>query len=369
MLFPYNIKNKFIRKLNWPLISSAGILLFIGLINLYSASYKIQGAGLFYTQLTWVVLGTAVFFCVSLIDYRFFIRTAYIFYIFNIVSLIAVALFGRDFGGAKRWLSLGLFNYQPSETTKIVLIILLARILSVKRSWKFMTFTELLKPAVLVLLPLFFIARQPDLGTALITLIIAGSILVFAKLDKNILLFSLGAMIFITPLAWNFGLKEYQKNRIRTFISPDRDPTGTGYNIIQSKIAIGSGWIIGKGFQKGTQSQLEFLPERSTDFIFSVLSEEHGFIGSIITIFLFLWLIGIGFHSAFQSRDKPGVFLCIGMSFYLFWHIFINIGMTMGILPVVGVPLPLISYGGSSLLTTLFALGIISSVSYRKYLF
>ena len=371
MLFPNNTTNNIIKKLNWPLIVTTSILLIIGLINIYSASYRTQdtSVNLFYMQLIWVVLGFTVFFFISLIDYHFLTRTAYILYGLNIISLIAVSLFGNVFGGAKRWLDLGLFNYQPSETTKLVLIVLLARILSTKRSWRFMTFVELLKPAILITLPIIFIVSQPDLGTALITLIIASSILIFAKVNKNILLSSLGIIIFITPLVWSFGLKEYQKNRILTFISPDRDPSGTGYNIIQSKIAIGSGQVLGKGFQKGTQSQLEFLPERSTDFIFSVLSEEHGFIGSIITILLFLFLILIGFHSAFQSRDKDGVFLCVGMSFYLFWHTFINIGMTMGIVPVVGIPLPLISYGGSSLLTTMVALGVISSVSCRRYLF
>ena len=366
MLFPNRKTNTILKRLNWPLIAATSALLIIGLINIYSASYRTQ---LFYMQLIWVLLGFVVFFFVSFINYRLLTRTAYILYGINMASLIAVSLFGNVFGGAKRWLDLGLFNYQPSETTKLVLIILLARILSTKRSWRFMTFVELLKPAVLITLPIIFIVSQPDLGTALITLIIASSILIFAKVDKNILLSSLAVIIVITPLAWSFGLKEYQKNRILTFISPDRDPSGTGYNIIQSKIAIGSGQIFGKGFQKGTQSQLEFLPERSTDFIFSVLSEEYGFIGSIITVLLFLLLILIGFHSAFQSRDKNGVFLCVGMSFYLFWHTFINIGMTMGIVPVVGIPLPLISYGGSSLLTTMVALGIISSVSCRKYLF
>ena len=370
MLFPDNTTSNIIKKLNWPLIVTTSILLLIGLINIYSASYRTQDiSNLFYMQLIWVVLGFAVFFFISLIDYHFLTRTAYILYSINIISLIAVSLFGNVFGGAKRWLDLGLFNYQPSETTKLVLIVLLARILSTKRSWRFMTFVELLKPAILITLPLIFIVIQPDLGTALITLIIASSILIFAKVNKNILLSSLGVIIVITPLVWSVGLKEYQKNRILTFISPDRDPSGTGYNIIQSKIAIGSGQVLGKGFQKGTQSQLEFLPERSTDFIFSVLSEEHGFIGSIITVLLFLFLILIGFHSAFQSRDKDGVFLCVGMSFYLFWHTFINIGMTMGIVPVVGIPLPLISYGGSSLLTTMVALGVISSVSCRRYLF
>ena len=213
-----------------------------------------------------------------------------------------VSLFGSVFGGSRRWLDLGLFNYQPSETFKIILIFLLARILSTKRSWRAMTTMELIKPLCLILFPVLFIIFQPDLGTALITLIITSSIIVFAKVHKNILFFSILFILSISPIAWNFVLKDYQKNRILTFISPGRDPRGTGYNTIQSKIAIGSGQFLGKGFQKGTQSQLEFLPERHTDFIFSVLSEEHGFIGSVVTILLFFIF---NYHWDFIPHSNP----------------------------------------------------------------
>ncbi len=360
-----------VKKLNWSLIITTVTLIIIGLINLYSISHRTHSTTthLFYLQMIWVALGITVFFCISFINYHFFTRAAYFLYGLNLTFLIMVYFFGSVFGGSKRWLDLGLFNYQPSETLKIILIFILARVLSAKRSWQSMSIKELIRPLLFICIPVFFIMYQPDLGTALIILIITSSIVIFAKVNKNILLYSLLLILCISPVAWNFGLKEYQKNRILTFISPGRDPRGTGYNTIQSKIAIGSGQFLGKGFQKGTQSQLEFLPERHTDFIFSVLSEEHGFIGSIITILLFLFLIIIGFHTAFQSKDKVGVFLCVGMSFYIFWHMFINIGMTMGLLPVVGIPLPLLSYGGSGLLSTMVALGVISSVSYRRYLF
>ena len=360
-----------IKKLNWSLIITTVTLLIIGLINLYSISHRTYSTTthLFRLQLVWIAMGVAVFLCVSFINYHLFTRTAYILYGLNLTCLVLVNFFGSTFGGSKRWLDLGLFNYQPSETFKIILVFFLARILSIKRSWRSMTAIELLKPLFFILLPVLFIIFQPDLGTALIILIITSSIIIFAKVHKNILFSAVLLILCISPLVWNFVLKEYQKNRILTFISPGRDPRGTGYNMIQSKIAIGSGQFLGKGFQKGTQSQLEFLPERHTDFIFSVLSEEHGFIGSIITIILFLFLIILGFHTAFQSKDKVGVFLCVGMSFYIFWHVFINIGMTMGLLPVVGIPLPLLSYGGSGLLSTMVALGVISSVSYRRYLF
>ena len=359
------------KKFNWSLIVTIVTLLIIGLINLYSISHRVQSnmTHLFYLQLIWITLGVGVFFLLSLVNYHFFTKLAYILYGINFFLLIVVHFFGSTFGGSKRWLDLGLFNYQPSETLKIILIFVLARLLSVKRSWHAMSLTELIKPLVLVVAPLLFILFQPDLGTALMILIISSSMIIFAKVRKNILLYAFMFVLCASPVAWHFVLKDYQKDRILTFISPGRDPRGTGYNTIQSKIAIGSGRFLGKGFRKGTQSQLKFLPEQHTDFIFSVLSEEHGFIGGTVTILLFLFLIVLGFHSAFKSRDKVGVFLCAGMSFYLFWHVFINIGMTMGLLPVVGIPLPLLSYGGSGMLTTMTALGVISSVSYRRYLF
>jgi rod shape determining protein RodA len=171
------------------------------------------------------------------------------------------------------------------------------------------------------------------------------------------------------PAAWTWVLHDYQKNRIFTFLYPDRDPRGAGYNSIQSKIAVGSGRVLGKGFRKGTQSQLEFLPERHTDFIFSVLSEEHGFIGSVTTVGLFAVLFLLGTRIASQARDKAGSLIAIGVMALLFWHMFVNIGMVIGLLPIVGIPLPLLSYGGSSMLTTMTAMGLVSSVAYRKFLF
>jgi rod shape determining protein RodA len=171
------------------------------------------------------------------------------------------------------------------------------------------------------------------------------------------------------PIAWNFGLKEYQKNRVLTFLSPGRDPRGSGYNSIQSKIAVGSGKVLGKGFRKGTQSQLEFLPERHTDFIFSVLSEEHGFIGSVTTLGLFIILYLMAIRIAIQARDKAGALIVVGVLAYMFWHVFVNMSMVIGLMPIVGVPLPLLSYGGSSMLSTMLGMGLISSVAYRRYLF
>jgi rod shape determining protein RodA len=222
---------------------------------------------------------------------------------------------------------------------------------------------------VLIGIPFVVTAEQPDLGTAMMLLIIGGSVLFFLRIKRRILAAVAIFGIVIGLGGWFFALRDYQKDRVYTFLDPGRDPRGKGYNSIQSKIAVGSGKVFGKGFRKGTQSQLEFLPERHTDFIFSVLSEEHGFVGSFTTIGLFATLFLLGVRIASQARDKGGAIITVGVMATLFWHQFINIGMVMGLLPIVGVPLPLLSYGGSNMLTTMMALGLVSSVSYRKHMF
>lgn len=228
---------------------------------------------------------------------------------------------------------------------------------------------SLIRPAAILLPPFALTVIQPDLGTAMLLAIISGSMILFIGVRPAILIIAAIACVVAAPLIWNFGLRDYQRDRVMTFLSPGRDPRGAGYNSIQSKIAVGSGQILGKGFRKGSQSQLEFLPERHTDFIFSVLSEEHGFVGSITTLALFLVIFFMGVRIASQAPDKMGALVAIGVTAYLFWHVTINMGMVIGLLPIVGVPLPLLSYGGSSMLTTMVAMGLLSSVAYRRYLF
>lgn len=344
----------------------------IGLINLYSATHGIyhrDRSDLFWMQIAWLVVAWGMFMIVTMIDYRALVKRAYWIYGINLAALVGVATVGTVSLGARRWLDLGFFKYQPSETMKVVLILVMAKILTSKPANKSLGIKELLWPGLLMILPWFLTVRQPDLGTATLMLATAGTMILFIGIRKPILIFVAVLGIVAAPLVWNFGLKEYQQNRVLTFLSPGRDPRGTGYNSIQSKIAVGSGKIVGKGFRKGTQSQLEFLPERHTDFIYSVLSEEHGFIGSFITLGLFFIVYLMIVKIASQARDKAGTLLVIGVGGYLFWHMFVNMGMVMGLLPIVGAPLPLISYGGSGLLTTMVALGLVSSVAYRKYLF
>ncbi|MBC86618.1 MAG: rod shape-determining protein RodA [Bdellovibrionaceae bacterium] len=344
----------------------------IGLINLYSATNSASAAQmsrLFNQQLIWLCVGWGIFFFTTILDYKFFKRFAFVFYAINIVALVLVSFYGKKFYGAQRWLDLGFFRYQPSETMKLAMVLVMARVLSRYEAQNGLGIKELLVPLGLTAIPVLLTVKQPDLGTGILILAVCVSMIMFVGVRKPILIAAIVTGLVAAPVLWSFGLKKYQKNRILTFVDPGRDPRGTGYNSIQSKIAVGSGRILGKGFRKGTQSQLEFLPERHTDFIYSVLSEEHGFIGSVATFGLFLTLYWMALRIATQARDKFGALITVGVLAYLFWHVTVNIGMVIGLLPIVGVPLPLLSYGGSSMLATMAGLGLISGVAYRKYLF
>lgn len=363
----------FLRKLDLNFILVILALNIIGLINLFSATHGLSVdnmGGLFYQQIVWLGVGWTIFLVLTFVDYQLFQKLAYIFYGINLIALLYVTLFGTVAYGAQRWIDFGFFRYQPSETMKLAMIVTFAKILSEFNSMgSGMGFRQMILPLFLLLLPFGLVVEQPDLGTAMMLLAVCGSMMLFVKIKKSILL-GLALIVVITiPIAWNFGLRDYQKNRVLTFLSPTNDPRGTGYNSIQSKIAVGSGKFLGKGFRKGTQSQLEFLPERHTDFIFSVLSEEHGFLGSMIVLSLFTYLFYCGIKIAMQANDKYAALICVGVLGYVFWHMFVNVGMVIGLLPIVGVPLPLLSYGGTSMLTTMAGLGIVSSIAFRRYLF
>lgn len=361
------------KKIEWNLVFVILALNIIGLMNLFSATHGPHSQDvqpLFVKQIVFLVVGWTIFFITTFIEYNLISKVAYLVYFLNLGAVLFVTFFGRVALGAQRWIDLGFFSYQPSETMKLAMIMVLAKTLHTRSaSGSGMGLRQLLIPLVLMLIPFGLVVEQPDLGTGLMILAISGSMMLFMKIKKWILTLVIAAGLVTLPIAWKFLLRDYQKNRVVNFLSPTNDPKGSGYNSIQSKIAVGSGKFVGKGFQKGTQSQLEFLPERHTDFIYSVLSEEHGFIGSLGTIGLFAVLFIIGLRVASTSRDKFGAILTVGVLCYIFWHMFVNIGMVIGLLPIVGVPLPLLSYGGSSMLTTMMGLGLVSSVAYRRYLF
>ncbi len=362
-----------VRRLDWNIILVILALNVIGLINLYSATHgpnSKEVESLFINQIVWLISGWSIFFITTLLDYAIVSRICYFVYFINLLAILYVDFFGKIALGAQRWIDFGFFRYQPSETMKLALIMLLAKVLSQRNSMgSGMGFRELLAPLILVLIPFALVMKQPDLGTAMMLVAISGSMILFTKVRKHLIVSAIVLISISLPIAWEYVLHDYQKNRVLNFLSPENDPRKTGYNALQSRYAVGSGQFFGKGFRKGTQSQLEFLPERHTDFIYSVLSEEHGFVGSLTTVGLFCILFFLVIRIAYQARDKFGALIAVGVLSYIFWHMFVNIGMVIGLLPIVGVPLPLLSYGGSSMLTTMLGLGMISSVSFRRYLF
>ncbi len=362
---------RLVQYFDWPLLVFTLILGAIGVLTLYSA---VTSGGntpqriLYVKQLIWFGVGLMAMVACFLFNYKALDRWAPVIYGACLLMLVWVLLFGKYVGGSRRWLDLGPVSLQPSELVKVGLIICLARYYSRAVTPKGFTLKQLLTPIALTLVPFALIVKQPDLGTAMLLLLIAGSMTVFVKIERRSMVLLVSAGTIAVPLVW-FFLKEYQKRRILTFLNPDRDPLGAGYHIIQSKIAIGSGQLLGKGFLKGTQNALAFLPEQHTDFIFSVLAEEWGFAGSIALLLLFLLVIVWSLNIAVSSRDPFGTVLAVGVTSMIFWQVFINIGMVMGLMPVVGVPLPLVSYGGSSIITVMICIGLLLNVSMRRFLY
>ena len=356
---------------DWGLLVLILLIAASGLMVLYSAvmaGWQENGLhSLFERQLIWMGGGAVLMTSALFFDFQNLNKLNLFIYAACVALLVGVFFFGQSGGGSQRWLCVGGISIQPSELMKIALIISLASIYATKVSPEGLSFRQLLKPAVFCMIPVGLIVIQPDLGTGLLLLLIAGSITLFVKVEKKVVLI-LGALSgCILPVVWFFGLKAYQKSRILTFLNPDRDPLGTGYHIIQSKIAIGSGMITGKGFLQGTQNALAFLPEQHTDFILSVLAEEWGLVGCTVLLSLYFLLICWGLNIAYNCRNLFGSILAFGITSMVFWQIFINIGMVMGLMPVVGMPLPLVSYGGSSVITSMVGFGILLNISMRRF--
>ncbi|MCP3941703.1 MAG: rod shape-determining protein RodA [Desulfobacteraceae bacterium] len=362
---------RLIENFDWGFLVVILLICSAGLVILYSAvTAGHDGVGvhpLFKRQIIWMVTGLCIMLASVVIDFRELDKLNLFIYTLCVGMLVAIYLFGELGGGSRRWLVIGFVRIQPSELMKIALVISLASVYSTCVSMEGLGFRDLIKPAILCLIPFGLIVNQPDLGTGLLLLLIAGSITLFVKVEKKVFFTLAGIGFSIVPLVWFVGLKAYQKDRILTFLDPDRDPLGAGYHIIQSKIAIGSGMVMGKGFLKGTQSALSFLPEQHTDFILSVLAEEWGLVGCLILLVLYLILLFWGLNIAYNCRNTFGSILAFGITIMIFWQIFINIGMVMGLMPVVGVPLPLISYGGSSVVTNMVGFGILLNISMRKF--
>lgn len=356
---------------NWGLLLCTLLLFGLGFINLYSAS-AIRGedglsvASYFYRQLGWFGAGFVVMICITLFDYRRLRGHAWILFNLSILLLIMVLAAGTTINGAKRWLSIGSFTVQPSELVKITTLIMVAAILS---GWKsYIGWKELFYVLGVACIPCAFIFVQPDLGTALNVLLLVGGMILFQGIKGRVFKACCLLVPLLLPMGW-FFITDYQRQRILTFLNPSHDLQGAGYHIHQSQIAIGSGRLWGQGFLEGTQSKLRFLPEKHTDFAVAVFSEEWGFVGCVVLLTLFSVFLLCIISTAVEAKDRFGSLLCVGVFFYFFWQILINIGMVVGIFPVVGIPLPFISYGGTATVVNCILLGLVHNVSMRRYMF
>ncbi len=344
------------------------LLIAAGLATLYSATFT--KGGLIYKKELYLLIVCSFFFAIAvLVNYALLERFAYTIFGLSILTLVLALLMGKTIGGAQRWLSFGGVSFQPSEVTKLALIIVLSKYFSeVPVPPKGLGFKELIGPVILLAVPFVLIVKQPDLGTALSLFLVFSSMVLMARVRLRVLVWTLIGFIPLIPIAWG-SLKSYQKARVLSFLDPGGDPMGSGYHVLQSKIAIGSGGIWGKGFMQGTQGKLMFLPEHHTDFIFSVLAEEWGLVGSVTVIVLLFALILRGLNTAANTKDRFAFHLAFGIASMFFWHVVINLGMVTGLLPVVGIPLPFLSYGGSFLLTSLVSVGILINIRMRRFIF
>ena len=359
----YGAPNQWLKvHLDLPLLLLLVILSMTGLFVLYSASG--QSAGYVNRQLIYYGLGLLVMLVTAQIPPRFLERWAFIPYVGGVLLLVGVLFFGIGAKGAQRWLELGGFRFQPSEILKIAVPLMLASYLA-KRALP-PNFKHVFFSLVFIAIPPALVVLQPDLGTAILIGVSGFFVLFLAGLPKRYLSFALLAALVVLPLMWFYGLHDYQRQRIITMFDPEADKLGAGWNIIQSTIAIGSGGLHGKGWLQGTQSQLDFLPESHTDFIIAVLAEEFGLVGVILLVVLFLLIIARGVMISFQAQSMFGRLLAGSITLTFFVYIFVNMGMVSGILPVVGVPLPFMSYGGTSIVTLMLGFGMLMSVSTER---
>jgi rod shape determining protein RodA len=340
------------------------LLLLVGLTVIYSTSLS-GSRSEFTKQLAYAAVGVVLFFGFATFDLHAVTRAARYVYVLLVVMLVAILRIGTDVQGSRRWFNFGILNFQPAELMKIVVVLVLARFFALRRgeinSWK-----NILISLAYVLVPVLLIAKEPDLGSAIILCATWAGVLLLSNVDKRVFVYLFLACTVLSFGVWNFALHDYQRGRVETFINPSLDPRGRGYNVQQAIISVGSGSLFGRGLGKGLQSQLQFLPERQTDFVFAAAAEELGFFGSVLILVLYFLVLYRLLVIYQQSRDDTARFAVAGVFFMIFSQAVINVGMNVGVLPVTGIPLPLVSYGGSSLLTTMIALGIAESAAVQS---
>ncbi len=356
------------RDFDWVLLIFVLIICALGIVEIYSATRntKFDDADLQIKQIYWIIGGLILMFLISLVNYQTLLEQVHWMYGASIISLLVVMIFGRRYLGAKRWVAMpGGWHFQPSEWVKLVLILTMAKYFAEYHDRE-LPFRELVKAGAIVAIPMLMVLKQPDLGTALTYLPIAVMALFLGGMKmKHVLVMVLVAGVML-PVGFHF-LKPYQKERLTSFVEPEADAKGSGYQVIQSLVAVGSGGLWGKGIAKGTQTQGQFLPVTHTDFIMAAWSEEHGFVGATAVLLLYFLVLMRLIHNAQTAPDRAGTFVVMGVVAVLSFHVLVNVGMVVGFMPVTGIPLPLMSYGGSSILFMFLALGIVMNVRMRRF--
>ena len=354
------------RDFDWVLLTFVLLICVCSVLEVYSTTYGTKFAGVHIKQIYWIAGGLALMFLVSLVNYQILLENSHWLYVAALGSLLAVTFFGKIYLGARRWVQLpGGQHFQPSEWVKLVLIIVLAKYFS--DAHERASLSDIVKAGLIAAVPMLLVLKQPDLGTALTYVPVAIMALFLGGIQFRHAAVILLVAGVLAPAAWHYGLKPYQKERLTSFLHPEADSQKKGYQVEQSKIAVGSGGIWGKGIRKGTQTQGSFLPEPHTDFILAAWAEEHGFVGTIALLLLYFMVLVRLIQNAQTAPDRAGGFVIMGVVAVLLFHILVNAGMVVGFMPVTGIPLPLMSYGGSSMLFTFLALGIVMNIRMRRF--
>jgi len=353
------------------LLFAVVIIVTCGLVNLYSATSSLHGekAGLqdiYVTQVYNMVVGGLLAILVAVVDYRHYERFAMMAYGAGVFLCCLVFAFGKSTRGAVRWIPIGGVNVQPSEFMKVLLVLMIGWYIHNDHKNEPRTLVDLFLPGVLIAVPVVLVIAQPDLGTGLILSLTAATMLLMTRIRRRTLAALVAAGVALVWVGWNHGMKQYQKDRITSFLDPEHDKTGIGWHALQSQTAIGNGKLLGEGYMQGTQNQFGFLPDQYSDFPFAVFAEDWGLLGCVFLLGVYCFICVYAIHVASQAKDRFGAALAIGVGALIFWHAVFNIGMAIGVLPVVGVTLPLFSYGGSSVVTTMVGLGLLMNVSMRR---
>ncbi len=359
-------------RINWPLVVFVGVLLIVGIINLYSALSTWEDGGhmrLFWSQIVWIGVGSLVALALAIFDYRLLERMAYPIYGATVLLLVLVLFFGKETAGHRSWLGFAGFGIQPSEFAKVTVIFALAKYFSDYPQPDGFGLIDLIKPGLIASVPMVLVLLQGDFGSALFFVLFFISYAWFAKMKRNVIVIALLVGILGSFFSYYFIFSDYQKARFTTFLNPSYDVKGSGYHLMQSKIAVGSGMIWGKGYLKGSVNKLRYLPEKHTDFIFPVFAEEWGFAGCMALLACYFILFTIIINIARTARDRMGIFLTVGVGIHLLWQTVINLGGVLGIMPLTGITLPFLSYGGSSIVSLMATVGILLSVSRRRFMF